>query len=585
LQTLRDLDKFKHAIFAGTIGMHRLYSRHHHKFFKIRFSLKWVVLLILLSACATELPQRPDTERHIFEPASQTNAVDDIGIPDISSTTLPLGTETFEDLYEDRFSVVVQNVDARDILFAVASDAGINIDIAPDISGTISLNAVEQTVYQILDRISRQANIRWRVGTNGVVIVENDTAFLRSYHIDYVNVARDANTQISVSTSLVSVGGAEAQGGSGSNNSTAALTQLSANNIWTSLESNLRVALGDTGGTESASNAVMVNRESGVITVLATERQHEFVFGLINTVMRRALAQVLIEATVVEVTLSDEFQSGVDWATIGRDSGQLDFLQTANSLSVRDNPAIVMTLDRLASADALGATINLLSRFGDLKVLSSPKIMALNNQPAMLRVVDNRVYFTIEVEAGVPATATSAGTQPTYTSEVQTVPTGFVMSVTPQISDSDMVTLNVRPTISRVVRFVNDPNPILANAGVTSAIPEIQIREIESILKVESGQIAVLGGLMQDSLETSTEGAPFLSRLAGIGPLFSYNQESQRKTELIIFIRPIVAGSEAGDTHINSYRDYLPVREAGLTSQSRSAEDSQSSRRANPGSD
>lgn len=564
--------------------MHRLHPRQHRSIFPRDHSIALVMSLTLLCGCATELPERPDAGRHIFEPSSLSKVVEDSEIPDISNTTLPLGVETFEDLYEEKFSVVVQNVDARDILFAVARDAGINIDIAPDISGTISLNAVEQTVYQILDRISRQASIRWRVGTNGVVIVENDTAFLRSYHIDYVNVARDANTQISVSTSLVSVGGAQAQGSTGSNNSTAALTQLSTNNIWTSLEGNLRAALGDAGDTESASNTVMVNREGGVITVLATERQHEFVFSLINTVMRRALAQVLIEATVVEVTLSDEFQSGVDWVTVGRDSGQVDFLQTSNSLTVRDNPAIVMTLDRLASADALGATINLLSRFGDLKVLSSPKIMALNNQPAMLRVVDNRVYFTIEVEAGVPATATSAGTQPTYTSEVQTVPTGFVMSVTPQISDSDMVTLNVRPTISRVVRFVNDPNPILASAGVTSAIPEIQIREIESILKVESGQIAVLGGLMQDSLETSIEGAPFLSRLPGLGSLFSYNQENQRKTELIIFIRPIVAGTEVADTYISSYQDYLPDRQTGLTDQSLPIDRNQSSRQMNSGS-
>jgi len=541
------------------------------------------VLAFFVGGCVTELPHNPDAERHIYEPGAGQNAADDAGIPELSDIPLPLGANDFEDAYEERFSVVVQNVEARDILFAIARDAGINIDIAPDISGTISLNAVEQTVYQILDRISRQADIRWRVGANGVVIVENDNAFLRSYHIDYVNVNRDANTQISVSTSLVSVGGAESGGGSGTNNSTAALTQLSSNNLWSSLESNLRAALGDVAGSDSGGSSVMVNREGGVISVLATERQHEFVFDLINTVMRRALAQVLIEATVVEVTLSDDFQSGVDWVTVGRDSGQLDVFQTANSLNIRDNPAIVMALDRLGSADALGATINLLSRFGELKVLSSPKIMALNNQPAMLRVVDNRVYFTIEVEAGSPATATSPGTQPTYTSQVQTVPTGFVMSVTPQISDNNMVTLNVRPTISRVVRFVNDPNPILASAGVTSAIPEIQIREIESILKVESGQIAVLGGLMQDSLEATTEGAPFLSRLPGLGSLFSYNQESQRKTELIIFIRPIVAGGEAADTHISSYQDYLPVRGAGMTRETLPSPSARSSTQPTPG--
>jgi general secretion pathway protein D len=218
-----------------------------------------------------------------------------------------------------------------------------------------------------------------------------------------------------------------------------------------------------------------------------------------------------------------------------------------------------MTIDRTSGPDAIAATIRMLSEFGELRVLSSPKIMALNNQAAMLRVVDNRVYFTIDAEPGIAATASTPGTPATYTSEVHTVPVGFVMSVTPQISDSDQVTLNVRPTISRIVRFVNDPSPILAEAGVVNSIPEIQIREIESILKVYSGQVAVLGGLMQDTLDNNTAGLPIASRVPGIRNLFSYRNDTATKTELIVFIRPVVVRQPSLDGDLEEYREFLPA--------------------------
>jgi len=201
----------------------------------------------------------------------------------------------------------------------------------------------------------------------------------------------------------------------------------------------------------------------------------------------------------------------------------------------------MLTIDKTAGADGVGATMKMLAQFGDIRVLSSPKIMALNNQAAMLRVVDNKVYFTIEVTAGIPATDNSPATPALYTSEINTVPVGFVLSVTPQISENDQVTLNVRPTISRILRYVNDPSPALTDAGVWSMrFLRFRFAKSESILKVFSGQTAVLGGLMQDSLDASTSGLPGLSKLPGLGNLFSYRDDIASKTELIVFIRPVV---------------------------------------------
>jgi general secretion pathway protein D len=133
------------------------------------------------------------------------------------------------------------------------------------------------------------------------------------------------------------------------------------------------------------------------------------------------------------------------------------------------------------------------------------------------------------------------------------------MTVTPQVGDDDQVTLNVRPTISRIVRFVDDPSPALAGQEIVNSIPEVQIREMESILKVYSGQVAILGGLMQDSLNTNVDGVPYLSRLPGVGGLFSYKDEQASKTELIIFIRPVVIKQASLNGDLEAYRSYLPT--------------------------
>lgn len=534
--------------------------------------------LCLLTSCGTTLPVENEQARHLL-PSPEVMSDE---IPDIvsSSSFLPEPTAAAA---PELFSVVVQDVSVRELLFAIARDAGVNIDVHPLVIGSVSLNAIDQTLPQILDRIGRQVDIRWNMDQSKGLMVELDTPYLQTYRVDYVNVTRESSTGFSVATAIANVGGSTVGGGGGgsssssSNNSVATLNQNSANNFWNTLTANLQAIMGEADGTEDgAATSIITNPESGVITVRASSREHREIRAFLDYVKVRSLYQVMIEATVVEVSLNDRYQAGVDWATLSRDNGQVDFLQSLTGLNLSEAPASMLTIDKSAGPDAVAITMKALSQFGDIRVLSSPKIMALNNQAAMLRVVDNKVYFTIEVEPGIPATANTPATPAIYTSTINTVPVGFVMSVTPQISENDQVTLNVRPTISRILRYVNDPSPALAQAGVINAIPEIQIREIESILKVYSGQIAVLGGLMQDSLEASTTGMPGLSKLPGIGNLFSYKDEAAVKTELIVFIRPVVIKQPSLDGDLTEYRDFLPSggisRDDLFTSQSSGAD-------------
>ena len=522
------------------------------------FKLLTPISLLMLTSCGTSLPVENEQARHLLPPPE---IVTD-NIPNVVNSPSLLPAPSAANAPE-LYSVVVQDVSVRELLFAVARDAGVNIDVHPQVLGTVSLNAINQTLPQILDRIGRQVDIRWRLDATNGLMVEADSPYLKSYRVDYVNVTRDAATSFSTSSSIGNIAGAASSAG-GTNNSTAQLSQSSNNDFWATLVGNLRAILGESGtGGEQQVSGIVSNPESGLVTVRATGRQHQEIESFLNNVRTRSLYQVLIEATVVEVTLNDRYQAGVDWATLSRNGGEVNFLQSLSGINLSTAPAGLLTIDKSAGPDAISATIRMLAQFGDLRVLSSPKIMALNNQAAMLRVVDNKVYFTVEVEPGIPATPTSAATPAIYTSTINTVPVGFTMSVTPQISENDQVTLNVRPTISRIVRYVNDPSPALATAGVVNAIPEIQIRELESILKVYSGQIAILGGLMQDSLETSNTGLPGLSRLPGIGNLFSYRDDTTSKTELIVFIRPVVVKQPSLDGDLQPYREFLPEQGQG----------------------
>ncbi|MBF0294939.1 MAG: pilus (MSHA type) biogenesis protein MshL [Magnetococcales bacterium] len=307
---------------------------------------------------------------------------------------------------------------------------------------------------------------------------------------------------------------------------------------------------------------VSVNVEAGVISIIATAAQHERIQDYLDSVLENVHRQVLIESTVVEVELSDRFQEGVNWEMIfnnrikGAVNNAVNQLPATGGLlsfalgSGADLPAS-FSADNKAKGPVF-ATVKMLETFGNTKVLSSPKIMALNNQPAVLKVVKNRVFFTLKSSTTAPENATTpptAATQPVFDTEIHTVPEGLIITVTPQISSEGIVSMNVRPTITRITSYQSDPNPALKGgnlqtglqADIQNLIPEIEIKEMETLMRVHSGQVAVMGGLMQDTVEKDTNGLPVLSKLPGpLGSMFGSKDQQVRKSELVIFLRPVV---------------------------------------------
>ncbi|MCC7413892.1 MAG: pilus (MSHA type) biogenesis protein MshL [Gammaproteobacteria bacterium] len=468
----------------------------------------------------------------------------------------------------ETFTVVVNDVPVRELLFALARDAKLNVDVHPNIAGNVTLNAVDQTLTQILDRLARQVDLRYEVN-QGTLVIGPDLPYYRAYKIDFVNMSRDTKKTVSVATQIqtggqagVSTGGGSSGGGAGNNNSTTSIESISNNRFWETLYYNVMAILGHEaqggGGGEArlpSSTYVIPNAESGVLTVFATHRQHAEVQAFVDKVMASAQRQVLIEATIVEVILNDRYRAGIDWSRLASSAGFTlqQALLPGTELGGSQQFFLLNYADRQTDGGALDVSVKALSEFGDTQVLSSPKLMVLNNQTALLKVVNNEVYFTIDVET----TSTQGVVNTTFDTTPHTVPVGFVMSVTPGIYENDSVMLNVRPTISRIDRFVNDPNPELARAEVTSPIPVIQTREIESLLKVVSGQIAVLGGLMQDDFQVSTQGIPFLAKVPGLGELFKNRDNDFTKSELVVFLKPTVIRNASLDADLRNFRELL----------------------------
>jgi len=466
----------------------------------------------------------------------------------------------------ETYTVVVDNVPVDQLLFALARDAQLNVDIYPGINGNITLNAIDQTLPQLLERIAKQIALRYQINGNHIII-SPDMPYLRLYKVDYVNLSRDSKSEVAVSTQIISdigrvgsSGGGSGGSSSGENNSITQITNESNNRFWETIEKNIRAILANQTTTVQNNNqpiqtdetSVIVNPEGGIITVQATERQHQEIQKFLDQVLANVQRQVLIEATIVEVRLTDQYQAGVDWQRI---HGDFNYNQSLIGGNLGNAPFYSFTYTNPQSKFGnLTASVRLLEQFGSVKVLSSPKIMALNNQTAILKVVDNIVYFTTEVEIN----ETDTRSRETFSTEINTVPVGIVMSITPQVSENDTVILNIRPTISRIIDYKTDPNPVLAQAGTVNQIPQIQVREIESILKINNGEIAIIGGLMQDITDKNKNSVPWLSQLPVVGDLFSYRDDQYIKTELVIFLRPVVVKQANLSGDLQDYRIYLP---------------------------
>ena len=585
-----------------------------------------LALLVSVAGCANIKPYVPPSEGHISTPAAKPAPDLAIPAPVQQSEFVPAPKPVAK---QQTYSVVVNEVPVKDLLFALARDTKQNIDIHPGLTGLVSLNAINETLPAILERLSKQVNMRYRQEGN-TIIVSPDVPYVKTYRVNYVNMLRDTSSTIGVTGEIAAAGSGTATTTSTTSGSRTTVTTTSRNDFWDQMEKNIRAILNSTRlqsltadaraerlrqekaaedfrvrQIEAVSRAgqgspglaapalspnlvasvvapaaqqlpddVIVNAVSGTVTVNATERQHQLVQQHIDSIVNAMQRQVMIEATIVEVALSDAYQGGIDWSRLPITGGMsitqslLGGFNTAVTAAggTAGNSVTVGYVNPNSSVGNISGTVKLLQEFGNTRVLSSPKLMALNNQTALLKVVDNIVYFEIQAQTTTSATGPSLTT---FNTTAKTVAVGLVMGVTPQINEDGRVSLVVRPTITRLrpeQPFSNDPNPSLCDNNrqncIANPVPQVQVREMESVLQVGSGQTVILGGLMQDDVRRSREQLPGADALGAAGELFRFRNERAAKTELVIFLRPtVVANPSLESDELKFFQRFLPKPE------------------------
>jgi MSHA biogenesis protein MshL len=490
---------------------------------------------------------------------------------------------------------VTDDVPLRDVLFELGRLANVDIEVGSglDTSG-INLRATNRPFNEVIERIATLANLRYSV-TGSAIRVERDLPYIKNYPLDFLNLVRSSSSGYNITTSILSGGGGGSSGGSSSSSSssgggggssssgtvgnsgtTSSITSNGESDIWSALEASLNEIIAynpagessasassstsSSGSSESGSGAgsVVINRQAGILSANATQSQHEMIERFLNMISRNSSAQVLIEAKIVEVSLSDQFLSGVNWNEVlgkvgdayGRIGTYTGAITGLTPLGSQTAPSAGSFALGIAGGD-LDFVIQASQRFGTTRTLSSPRLSATNNQQAVLTFARNEVFFDCET---TPST-TVAGTPPvvtpgTTTCDANSVPIGIILSILPSINlDKQEVTLNVRPTLTRKVDEVENP------AQADSVYPVIEVRELDSVMKVASGGVMVIGGLMEDVSRNVSSGVPGASELPLLGNLFKSRAEDASKRELIIFIKATIVNPD-GSAHDVDRRIY-----------------------------
>lgn len=479
---------------------------------------------------------------------------------------------------------VTEDVPIRDVLFELGRLAGVDIEIGSGLdSGGINLRATDRPFNEVIERISKLAHLRYSTQGNSIR-VERDNPFIKNYSLDFLNTVRSSSSSYSLSTSILSAsgGGSSSSSSSGSGGSSfgnagssSSISSAGESDLFSSLEASIQeilaydpagaaapAAAASTGAASSAasgsgSGSYVVNRQSNVLTVNATEAQHEMIQRFLTLMSRNASAQVLIEAKIVEVSLADQFLSGIDWKQVIGDA-------TKASLTIGNYTPTAISGGPSASTGAafslkvgdLDTAVSLTQKFGTARTLSSPRLSAINNQQAVLTFARNEVFFDCEAKKGDVVPSTGSGdpvtTQPEVSCKQNTVPIGIIMTILPSINlNTQEVTLNVRPTLTRKAGTVDNPANLFAAAivganadDITSAVPIIEVRELDSIMKIKSGGVMVIGGLMEDAQRNESTGVPGVQEVPMLGNLFKSRSEDGEKHELVIFIKATIVNSD-----------------------------------------
>jgi MSHA biogenesis protein MshL len=481
---------------------------------------------------------------------------------DVSKDLLPpmeITVEGRKAQVEPRFDLSVSNASARQVFMGLVEGTPYDMVLQPDVGGTVTLNLKDVTVPEALRALREAYGYEFRRDGNRFFILGREIQ-TRMFQVNYLNLQRKGKSDIRVQAGEIGNRSSGTGTGGGGATSTAVtnvqIETQSQTDFWKELGENIRTIVG-TGG----ERRVVVNSQAGIVVVRAMPEELRIVENYLGATHASVNRQVVLEAKIIEVQLSDGFQAGINWAKVHGNYtfGQVGGGQATSSglseiagnkgnlnpttgifspISGTNASAFGGIFSVAVNTGSFAAFLELLQTQGQVQVLSSPRVSTVNNQKAVIKIGGDDFFVT-----GVTSSATSvvAGTTTVPSVELTSFFSGIVLDVTPQIDDSNNVVLHIHPSVSSIVQ--KDKTLTVGGQGFTLPLASSTIQESDNVVRAQSAQIIVIGGLMREATTDDNASVPFLGDIPIIGNLFKQRKITRVKRELVILLKPTVVNS------------------------------------------
>lgn len=537
---------------------------------------------LLLSACASKPPEATVTQNLITDElkaaAAQRSAAK---TPDnVMSALVPSTSDRPKVGKRDaRFDLVFNNASINQVFEAIAVGSRYSFVVQPGFSGTVAVNLRDVSAIEALEVLRELYGFEYRV-SGSRVYVEPATLQTRIFQVAYPSSKRSGRSDTRVISGSLTANVSTGSGGGGAGSAPSEGSQVSTaidTDFWKELDTALKAIVGEGDGRQ-----IVLSQHSGVLVVKAMPKQLREIESFLKSSKLSIERQVMLEAKIVEVVLNDGYQSGINWTqltgagnhrlSVGADASRIWVPGSVGRQYGVPDGAIVTTVDTSStpakivpttmselvsqpltqatkgilglavSTDSFYGLLSFLETQGSVQVLSSPRVAAINNQKAVLRVGTDDFYVT-----GISTTTTTnaaGGSVTTPTITTQPFFSGISLDVTPQIDSEGIVTMHVRPSVSNV-----SERPRVVNLGTLGSfnlpLASSNVNETDTIVRVQDGNIVAIGGLMHQEQDNTKSQVPFVGDLPVIGNMFKQNSRSMRKSELVFLIKPTVIKGES----------------------------------------
>lgn len=527
----------------------------------------WLFLSSLISGCSNHIPATTVIEKEYKEIIEKNYAKHETSSESVSQELLekaidgglPESSQNQRLRSSPRFDISVDDVPAKTFFLSLVSDVGINVVTHPEVGGALSLELKNVTVEEVL-QVARDIYGYEYKFKNGIYTIYPRKLRTEIFPINYIDVKRLGFTDTSVvigeinseedsNGSNSSSNGDKKSNKNSSNDSEessasgARVQTFNKTDFWPNLHKTLKAIT----GSPADGRMVMVNPQAGLVVVKALPREINAVRNFLERSELSVKRQVILETKILEVRLNEGFEAGINWGAI---NGQVQYTHNvvtsqapADILDTsEDGPEIFASLLKIAD---IGDILSLLETQGSVQVLSSPRVSTVNNQKAVIRVGSDEFFVT-----GIKNSSTSNASSTTNTPEIELKSffSGIALDVTPQIAENGDVILHIHPVISDVQDQFK--NVIVGDEEFTLPLALRDIRESDSIVRARSGEIVVLGGLMQETVSDVRGKRPLLGDIPLVNTLFRTKNKAKVKTELVILMRPMVVEANTWEQDI-----------------------------------